>query len=95
MKKIFNPEYKNNRKKYFSDISDDKWNDWQWQIDNRITEANQLKNFFQNIDVEAINKVSERFSFSVTPYFLSLINNAPLFINSSLYNKSRKYNEKY
>ena len=75
MKKIFNPEYKNNRKKYFSDISDDKWNDWQWQIDNRITEANQLKNFFQNIDVEAINKVSERFSFSVTPYFLSLINN--------------------
>ena len=74
MKKIFNPEYKYNRQKRFPDIPDEKWNNWQWQIDNRITDSTKLKTYFSNIDTEAIESVAKRFSFSVTPYFLSLIN---------------------
>ena len=64
----------NNRKKYFPDILDENWNDWQWQLRNVVTEATELKKFFSEIDVESIDKVAVRFSFSVTPYFLSLIN---------------------
>ena len=74
MKKIFNPEYRYNRQKRFPDIPDEKWNNWQWQIDNRITDSTKLKTYFSNIDTEAIESVAKRFSFSVTPYFLSLIN---------------------
>jgi lysine 2,3-aminomutase len=65
----------NNRKKYFPDILDENWNDWQWQLRNVITEATELKKFFPEIDVESTDKVAARFPFSVTPYFLSLINN--------------------
>lgn len=78
MKKIFNSEYEKNRAKYFPYISDDKWNDWHWHVDNRITDADILKNIFPDIDVEPIKNVAERFSFSVTPYFLSLINSNEL-----------------
>lgn len=78
LKKIFNLEYEKNRAKYFPDVSDDKWNDWHWHVDNRITDADSLKHFFPNVDVEPIKNVAEHFSFSVTPYFLSLINNNEL-----------------
>ena len=78
MKKIFNLEYEKNRTRHFPDVSDNEWNDWRWHVDNRIVDADTLKNYFPHTDVEPIKNVAEHFPFSVTPYFLSLINNDEL-----------------
>jgi lysine 2,3-aminomutase len=51
------------------------WNDWAWQIKNRITDFEQLKNYIALLpEEEAIFKKSD-FSFrvAITPYYLSLI----------------------
>lgn len=81
MKKIVNSEYEKNRAKYFPYISDDEWNDWHWHIDNRITDTDILKKKIPDIDVEPIKNVAERFPFSVTPYFFSLINSNDLLVD--------------
>lgn len=72
---------------YFK-ISEDKWNDWTWQLKSRITNVDQLNDIFhlslhQNMQ---IREVSKRFRFAITPYYLSLINNFdemdPIFLQS-------------
>ena len=34
----------NRRKELFGHISDEDWNDWHWQVKNRITTLEELKN---------------------------------------------------
>ncbi|MDD2573243.1 MAG: glutamate 2,3-aminomutase [Firmicutes bacterium] len=55
--------------------SDADWNDWQWQIDNRITDSETLAKFItltpkQKKDIDA---VASKFRWAISPYFLSLI----------------------
>ncbi|MCL2027982.1 MAG: lysine 2,3-aminomutase, partial [Bacteroidales bacterium] len=33
----------NNRKKMFPNVTDEQWNDWKWQVKNRIETLDQLK----------------------------------------------------
>jgi lysine 2,3-aminomutase len=57
------------------------WNDWQWQLKNRIVDYAQLKKLFKLQPAEeAIFKKSD-FSFrvAITPYYLSLIDEQNLF----------------
>lgn len=52
------------------------WNDWRWQLANSVTNIEALKQYI-NVspeEEEAFRQVSERYSFRVTPYYLSLIN---------------------
>src|SRR4030043_341279 len=35
-----------NRKRFFSHISEENWNDWKWQFRNRITTVEELVTFF-------------------------------------------------
>lgn len=61
---------------YFN-IGDNQWNDWQWQLKNRINSIEQLNNIFHlpTHQYTQITEVSKRFRFAITPYYLSLINN--------------------
>lgn len=72
---------------YFN-INENQWNDWSWQLNNRINTANQLKDIFNlsSSQYTQIMKVSQKFRFAITPYYLSLINNFnetdPIFLQS-------------
>jgi lysine 2,3-aminomutase len=65
-----------NRKRFFSHISEENWNDWKWQFRNRITTVEELATF---IPLSAREKaqlklVTSKYPLSVSPYYLSLIN---------------------
>ena len=51
------------------------WNDWHWQIRNRITDFKTLKNYIELLPEEEAVAKSKSFSFrmAITPYYLSLI----------------------
>lgn len=51
------------------------WNNWHWQMKNRINTPEQLKRVFDISEKEMseIKKVNAKYRFSITPYYLSLI----------------------
>ena len=57
-------------------ISEVEWNDWKWQLKNRIKDVEELKKFvnLSEKEVENIRLVSDRFRWAISPYYLSLIN---------------------
>ncbi|MCF7926974.1 MAG: KamA family radical SAM protein [Candidatus Izimaplasma sp.] len=59
---------------YFNATEDD-WNNWHWQMKNRITDVKMLKKFvpLSKDEYEAIEKIAETNRFAVSPYYLSLI----------------------
>jgi lysine 2,3-aminomutase len=58
----------------YKDISKEQWQDWKWQIANRITSLNELKQIIPIKNEEDFLKISEIFHFGTTPYYISLIN---------------------
>jgi lysine 2,3-aminomutase len=54
----------------------DEWNDWHWQIRNRITDFETLRKYIELQPEEEAVTQSKTFSFrmAITPYYLSLIN---------------------
>lgn len=61
---------------YF-EVADNDWNNWKWQLQNRVQTAEQIKEIFDisQYEFEQLKKVSEKFRFAITPYYLSLIQN--------------------
>lgn len=57
--------------------SEEDWNDWKWQISNRISSLDLLVNIVKLNDkeVESIKRVQEKFRWSISPYYASLIDN--------------------
>jgi len=66
---------KDNRARLFGAISDQDWNDWKWHFRNRITSVEDLTRFIPLTAREQaqIKLVSLRYPFSITPYYISLI----------------------
>ncbi|MDR1198576.1 MAG: lysine 2,3-aminomutase [Prevotellaceae bacterium] len=64
-----------NRKKMFPDVADAQWNDWRWQVQNRIETLEQLKKYVNLTDEEedGVKKSLETLRMAITPYYLSLI----------------------
>ena len=63
------------RKKYYPSVSSAEWNDWQWQLRNRIRDLNTLKHII-NLSEDEINAIglSENgLPLNITPYYASLI----------------------
>jgi len=59
----------------WKDISEEQWNDWKWQLANRITTVEQLR---QVVDLtvdetEGINRCLETLRMAITPYYATLI----------------------
>ena len=63
------------RKAYFPDATKEMWNDWHWQVSHRITTLDQISRFLTltTEEREALENAESSFPFSVTPYYLSLI----------------------
>ena len=60
----------------FKDIPDSDWNDWKWQVRNRIETLDQLKQYvtLSAEEEEGVAKCLSTLRMAVTPYYLSLIN---------------------
>lgn len=63
------------RKKFYSDANDEDWNNWKWQIANRISTYEQISKFLTLKDEEkkAMDAETTHCPFAITPYYLSLI----------------------
>ncbi|RBP46916.1 lysine 2,3-aminomutase [Garciella nitratireducens] len=59
----------------FNEIEPEKWNDWKWQLKNRITTVEELKKYIPLTKQEekTIQKSLGRLRMAITPYYLSLI----------------------
>ena len=64
------------RKQLFPNVTDEQWNDWKWQVKNRIETLDQLKALVSLTpeEEEGVRKSLETLRMAITPYYLSLIN---------------------
>jgi lysine 2,3-aminomutase len=62
------------RAPYFADIPVEKWNNWRWQLSNRLNSIEDFEHIFSltESEREALS-ATELFRVDVTPYFVSLI----------------------
>ena len=65
----------NRRKELFPNVTDEQWNDWTWQVKNRIETFEQLSQYFTFApeEAEGIKQALAKFRMAITPYYLSLI----------------------
>ena len=63
------------RKEFFPEVTDEQWNDWHWQVQNRIETLDQLKKYIKLTaeEEEGVRKSLETLRMAITPYYLSLI----------------------
>jgi len=66
---------KSNRETMFPGVPDDQWNDWKWQLKNRIEKLDDLKKIVQLTDEEeeGVKASLKTLRMAITPYFISLI----------------------
>lgn len=75
----FNQKDKNlerkNRIMQMLNATEENWNDWKWQLRNRVTKVDQLTKYLNLSENEKseIKKVGERYRWAVSPYYLSLM----------------------
>lgn len=60
----------------FPDVTDEQWNDWKWQVKNRIETLDQLKKYIALTpeEEEGVRESLKTLRMAITPYYLSLIN---------------------
>jgi lysine 2,3-aminomutase len=65
----------NRRKELFPNVSDEQWNDWKWQVKNRIETLEDLKKYISltSEEQEGVMKSLKTLRMAITPYYLSLI----------------------
>lgn len=65
----------NRRFELFKDVPDEQWNDWKWQIKNRIETVDELKKYIPltEEEEEGARKCLQTLRMAITPYYLSLI----------------------
>lgn len=59
----------------WKDVTDEQWNDWHWQVENRLNTVDQIKQVV-NLTAEEeadITKVMDGFRVGITPYYASLM----------------------
>ncbi len=59
----------------FPNVTDEQWNDWKWQVKNRIETLEQLKKYVKLTpeEEEGVKKTLSTLRMAITPYYLSLI----------------------
>ena len=64
------------RKQLFPDVTDEQWNDWKWQVKNRIETLEELKKYVSLTaeEEEGVKQTLKTLRMAITPYYLSLIN---------------------
>lgn len=63
------------RKKYYPHVTRDEWNDWNWQLKNRIRDLKGLCRIINPSPDEqkAIREIKKKIPFAITPYYASLL----------------------
>ncbi len=63
------------RTKFFPEVSNEEWNDWRWQVRNRIETIDELKKYIDLTaeEEEGVRKSLETLRMAITPYYLTLI----------------------
>lgn len=64
---------------FWSDVSDSDWNDWRWQLKNRITTLAQLQRLMPTLSPEeyaGTQLANTKLALGITPYFFNLIDPA-------------------
>ena len=63
------------RKQLFPNVTDAEWNDWKWQVKNRIETLEDLKKYVKLTaeEEEGVRKTLSTLRMAITPYYLSLI----------------------
>src|SRR6058998_3580809 len=72
-------EFKSAGRGFWSNVSDSDWNNWRWQLKNRITSADQLQRLMPTLTPEefAGSKLANtKLALAITPYFFNLIDPA-------------------
>jgi len=64
------------RKRHFPGIVDAEWNDWKWQLRNRVRELGMLERMLDLSEDErsAVRSLGDRLPVGITPYYASLLN---------------------
>ena len=59
----------------FQDVPDERWNDWKWQVQNRIETLDDLKKYIALTPEEedGVKKCLDALRMAITPYYLSLL----------------------
>lgn len=63
------------RKQMFPEVTDEQWNDWKWQVKNRIETLDQLKKYINLTpeEEEGVKTSLQTLRMAITPYYLSLV----------------------
>lgn len=66
---------KSRRQELFKDVPDSDWNDWSWQLKNRIETIEKLKKYINltTEEEEGAKRCLKKLKMAITPYYLSLI----------------------
>jgi lysine 2,3-aminomutase len=69
------PPHADSRPRVWAGVSEEDWNDWHWQVRNRITKLDELKKVIRPTPDEEQGVVGAReaFRMAITPYFASLM----------------------
>ncbi len=69
------PQTQQFRKRFYQGVPKQLWNDWHWQVSNRIRSLAQVKVMLNLTDEEAaaLSKDGQTLPMAVTPYYMSLI----------------------
>jgi lysine 2,3-aminomutase len=68
-------KFTSKRAPFFADVPDEKWNDWRWQMANRLNSVDDFEKIMRLTDSEKKALSSDGlFRVDITPYFASLIN---------------------
>ncbi|HET7829476.1 MAG TPA: KamA family radical SAM protein, partial [Candidatus Limnocylindrales bacterium] len=58
----------------WQDVPDEKWNDWRWQLSNRVNDLEEVAEILELTDEEREGlSADDKFRVDITPYFISLI----------------------
>ena len=59
----------------FPEVTDEQWNDWKWQVKNRLETLEDLKKYVKLTaeEEEGVRKTLSTLRMAITPYYLSLI----------------------
>ena len=59
----------------WKDVTDEQWNDWKWQVRNRIVDVDSLRKVINLTaeEEEQIGEVLKKFRVGITPYYASLM----------------------
>ncbi len=70
-----NDLYLERRQIYFPNVTDEQWNDWHWQVQNRIDSLEKIEKSMNlsDFEIESIKKVLGKFRMAITPYYFCLM----------------------